>query len=733
MLRFQCATAVAHITLTIARHFKPRPLVPAASETVRSSSPNPWAILGVIGLGYLLATASVQSWLMSPALATGFMSRPTYEALCVLLGVIALPDTEPRNVPWMMASVIVIGAMLLTWGLGAIGRRHQLARWSWICGLCWCALGAWEPVRIVIALTGLPLLGSVIEAVPPLWVAMCLAAGMTLYRSPVAPRQESRALRESSLPTAFLSQSDRATLGLAAIYSVIFVTMNWRLWFNLFIPHGDSAMYEEHLWNVLHGKGFRSDLDQGLFLGEHIQFVHLGLIPLYVLWPSHLLMEACESVALALGVFPVVWMTQRHTQSGRVAICAAAAYLLYVPLQALDIEIDLKTFRPEAFGIPLLLLTLDQLDRGRLWGFLLGLAACLTVKEDYAIVIGPLGLWILASSWKQPQVLGRTTPRLRWAILGATLMVFSVFYLWLATRVLIPWFRPGEEIHFARYFSHLGDSPEAIVRTILFRPDIVAGELITPQTVLYALLMLLPVGGLALRSPGRLAVGMPLFGVLCLNELARDPRHHFHAPLVAIVFWAVAGGLGRIARCATGSASVFPFLNRTSTLKEKTLAEPVAHAEASERLLRAGHWLWTTAFATGLFFSLSPFGMPFWDPGSTWHWAKLYGDTDRGVEFAKIAPLIPVTARVASTDFVHPRFTHHARSYDYSQYVRKVSGYELRVPDDTDFIVIDTTHRYSTWKTPHDIPEYRDTPEQWELLTDPAGSAFIVLKRRNRN
>ncbi len=684
---------------------------------------------------------------MSPGLATGFISRPTYEFVCERLSIVVTQGDEPRVVTWWAATKFVVSIFATGWllSLGALAAAHRgskaafrpkWARWTWYYSLCWLAIGTWEPARVVIALTGLPLLGAVIEAVPPLWVAMCIAAGMTAWlslRSPVAPRQDGRSTQDAVASTAYLSRSDRVTLAtLAAVYVLIFVTMNWRLWFNLFIPHGDSAMYEEHLWNVLHGKGFRSYLDQGLFLGEHIQFVHLGLIPVYVLWPSHLLLEACASIALALGAFPVAWMTHRHTQSSRAAICAAAAYLLYVPLQALDIEIDLKTFRPEAFGIPLLLLTLDQLDRGRLWGFLLGLAVCLTVKEDYAIIIGPLGLWILASAWRHPQVLGAATPRIRWAIVGGTLMIFSVVYLWLATRVLIPWFRPGEEIHFARYFSKLGETPEAIVRTFIFRPDIVFGEFITPQTVLYALMMLLPVGGLALRSPGRLAVGLPLFSVLCLNELARDPRHHFHAPLVAIVFWAVAAGLGRIVGCATGSASASVSLKDGLPSKEKTLAEPVAHnLRTEERLQCAGHWLWTCAFTTGIFFSLSPFGMPFWDPGSTWHWEKLYGPTDRGAEFTKIAPLIPVTAKVASTDFVHPRFTHHERSYDYSKYVRKVSGYELRVPDDTEFIVIDTTHRYSTWKTPHDIPEYRETPEQWELLTDPAGSAFIVLKRRS--
>jgi hypothetical protein len=85
---------------------------------------------------------------------------------------------------------------------------------------------------------------------------------------------------------------------------------------------------------------------------------------------------------------------------------------------------------------------------------------------------------------------------------------------------------------------------------------------------------------------------------------------------------------------------------------------------------------------------------------------------------------------VASTDFVHPRFTHYERSYDYSLYRRTVSGNELRVPDDTDFIVIDTRHRYSTIQSPGDVREIKEEPERWALLPDVTDGYFIVLRSR---
>jgi len=44
--------------------------------------------------------------------------------------------------------------------------------------------------------------------------------------------------------------------------------------------------------------------------------------------------------------------------------------------------------------------------------------------------------------------------------------------------------------------------------------------------------------------------------------------------------------------------------------------------------------------------------------------------------------------------------------------------------------VIDTRHPYSRIKTPDQIPELRDHPDQWELLPDVTEGYFIVLKRK---
>lgn len=496
------------------------------------------------------------------------------------------------------------------------------------------------------------------------------------------------------------------------IYVVAFTAMNWQLYFSLLLPHGDSAMYEEHLWNLLHGKGFRSYLDQGLFLGEHIQVIHVALLPAYVIWPSHLTLELCESLALALGALPVFWMARRHTDSAWVGVALAVAYLCYFPMQYLDIAIDLKTFRPMSLGVPILLFALDQLERRRYRTMWLLLAVTLSAKEDYAIVFGPLGIWLAlrqdrskqsTTDAEQPSV-PIARPFRSWA--GWLLAVGSVAYVIVVMKIVLPWFRSGEEIHYVSYFSEFGDSAGEVIINMLLNPGMLLSRLVGAHSAWYALAMLAPLGFVPLASPGRLAVGLPLFALLCLNQLTQDqptPWHHFHAPLVPIVFWAAAAGCGRLRKMKIHGGS-----------------------------FSAARWACCCSIIASVIFGISPMSRQFWDAGSSFHWASIYVPSDRAEAFAEVEKQIPLSARVASTDFIHPRFTHHERSYDYSQYPRAVNNNQPGCPPDTDYLVIDTSHKYSDFKRLEDIPEYQSDPDGWELIANESGGLFIVLKRVRR-
>ena len=509
----------------------------------------------------------------------------------------------------------------------------------------------------------------------------------------------------------------RLVWGAFAVYSLVSVAMNWGLWFNLRIPHGDSAMYEEHLWNLTHGKGFRSYLDQGLFLGEHIQVIHLALLPLHWLWPSHLLLELCQTLGIAAVVFPLYSIAKRHTGQPRWAAGVAILALLAFPLHYLDISIDVKTFRPTAFGVAVVLAAIDAFEAKRYRWLLAWVLVGLSVQEDFSLVFGPLGLWMAWDGWRKQDRFQK------W--LGLGLLIGSAAYLLLVMKVLLPWFREGVTIHYASYFAKFGQTPGEILWTMLTQPGLVWESLVTASSLSYALCLLVSLGLLPLLSPSRLLTAAPLFVLLCLNELALNPPgpfHHFHAPVLPLLLWAAAAGLGR-----AGRARLLP-------RREPGTSSPPESGSTGTSPSRSGGVVLAFSLTCGAWtccvFSNGPLSFKFWDPGKPEYWSDRYLPDERAAQFAKIADLIPPMARVASTDFVHPRYTHYERSYDYSQYSRKVNGDRPGAPPDAEYIVIDTRHPYSWVHGPEDVRELHTEPEQWELLPDTTNGHFLVLKRR---
>ncbi len=510
----------------------------------------------------------------------------------------------------------------------------------------------------------------------------------------------------------------------AVIWQLVSFWMNERLYAELLVPHGDSAMYEEHLWNVWHGKGFRSYLDQGLFVGEHIQVIHLLLLPLHMIWPSYLMMEWVASACLAVCVVPIYQLTLGKSGSSSAAMWLSLAWLLFFPMHYLDIAIDLKTLRPSCYGMPFLFFGIELAERRRTVPAGFCLLTALLTQEDFALITGSIGLIFFLREFRFAAA-DRSAAFQRWS---TGVFLFSVVWVLLAVLVVIPAFRGGEVVHYSRYFGDLGSSPGELIRTALNEPGRVAGMFFSQRTLLYLLVLTLPAGLLPWRRPLVLSAGLVTFVMLSLIQLGNAPAgfegaaielppvpyHHFHAPLLPVIFWAAASAL------AVGDG-------RSGTL-------PKSGAEAAggrSRAAASARFAFFCSAATALTGSLMPCGVTFWSSESQYGWKNLYAATERGEQFAKVLKHLPVGARVASTDYVHTRLTHFERSYDYSDYLRAVNQYRPGVPMDTDYIVIDTSHRYSQIHSPAEVRELREEPEKWERLPDETGGMFIVLKRRH--
>jgi len=348
-----------------------------------------------------------------------------------------------------------------------------------------------------------------------------------------------------------------------------------------------------------------------------------------------------------------------------------------------------------------MLWAINALEQKRWKQMTLAFILALSCKEDYAIVIAPLGLWGIWNEWITSRASGQPVRR-KAVVIGAATAVLATGYLMFVVKYAIPWFRDGETVHYARYFEAFGETPTEIVWTMLSQPQLLFSELVTVGAVIYLLRMLVPLG-VPLRGWSQLLVGAPLFVLLCLNNIAMQPPgpyHHFHAPLVPIIVWAACAAIG------TSDEKVNP--------------------------ARRAAWIFSCSLAASVLFSFSPLSVRFWDSGHEMYWRNQYVQDERLEQFQKVLEQLPITSRVASTDYVHSRLTHFERSYDYSDYPRAVANYEDRVPDDTEFIVIDRRHKYSIGRYDDlsQIRELQRNPEDWEVLPDRTGGYFIILKRR---
>ncbi|MFV0443359.1 MAG: DUF2079 domain-containing protein [Planctomycetaceae bacterium] len=708
-----------------------------------STSSGRWLLAGLmVVLGTTCAAFMTHTILEDPLLSHPYASETLWQRIVEAFGGSVSLSASQRLTAMLPSGPLyatVWTVSLLLWAGGAVWLRRigvgafneMLLEWGirgWRWGLLW---GGWSAAWVASLLLGWT--GGVVFLArsSPLWMAVFInlwgAEWFALRRRAPAIR-----LAPPSDSAQKIRQGWRAVWVASGLFALTFTAMNWGLWFNLQVPHGDSAMYEEHLWNLEHGKGFRSYLDQGLFLGEHIQVVHALLIPLHLLWPSQLLLEMCEAIALALTAIPVYRIALRHSGSPRAAAYLAMSVLLYFPLQYLDITIDLKTFRPNAFGVPLLLAAIDQLEVRKWRGMTVFAVLTLTAQEDFAIPLALIGFWLAIVGPRATPGEGDESESLagnrRVRIIGGLLCLASTAYLLFVMKVALPWFREGVTIHYASYFTRFGQTPGEILQNLILKPGLLWNELVDAPTFLYAMYLLAPLGFLPLLSPSRLLIAAPLFVLLCLNELAQDPPgpfHHFHASLLPILFWAAAAGLQRL---------------RPRPSPSRTGQPRVCSGIQWNTAVCGARFALGSALLGSLCYTLTPLGVRFWDAGRIvasrpTYWRSLYLPDERARAWAMVAPLIPMSAHVAATDFVHARLTHCTRSYDYSRYVRRVAGYEDRVPDDTDFIVIDLRHPYSRSvlgdvQSSSDVRELREHPDHWELLTSPQDPYFVVLKRR---
>lgn len=358
-------------------------------------------------------------------------------------------------------------------------------------------------------------------------------------------------LRIAKSPRVNLSESllsyragDYVFFTLATAYTVVFSTLSVLRHLSFNTDGYDMAIFDQAVWNSLRGRLLETSVlpDVTVLLGQRFSPILLAFVPLYSVWSNPITLMVAQTLAIALGAFPIYWFARGRLGS-LPALGVALAYFLSPALEG----VNLFEFHEIALSIPLFSFATFFMLRKRYMPCLVCLGLALFVKEDMTFVVTGFGIYLIAVQRRWRLGLGV-------ALAGITSGVLLLQYL-------IPYFN-GSPIGSGQYYyfgagiaggrgryDYLGQSLFEILTTLFTRPLFVLQHVVTFPKIEYVLQLIVPLAFLSLLGAEISALAIPTLAVSLLSDFSPQfsINYHYSASLLPFLFFAATVGMQRIA------------------------------------------------------------------------------------------------------------------------------------------------------------------------------------------
>ena len=246
-------------------------------------------------------------------------------------------------------------------------------------------------------------------------------------------------------PERLLRYEGGLAFALAAAYFLIYAVLSVLRHESYHSFGFDLGLFDQVFWNTTQGRPFESTMSQASpvphsLLGDHFSPVFVLLMPFYLAFPHPETLLVLQTLALALGAWPVYLLAKLKLPDGYAPLWVLA-YLLMVPLA----YINMYDFHEVAFSVAPLGFALYFLERGRRGLFVLCLLFTFLVKEEMALVGAGFGAYVLLGKrdWK----------------LGLAVLVGSLFAFAALIQVVIPFFAGGTSYpYISERYAQVGGS-----------------------------------------------------------------------------------------------------------------------------------------------------------------------------------------------------------------------------------------------------------------------------------
>ena len=292
----------------------------------------------------------------------------------------------------------------------------------------------------------------------------------------------------------------------------------------------DFGLYDQGIWLMSRGHSpFVTLMGRNLF-GDHSSFILVLLIPLYWVFSSTALLFVVQSIVVAIGALPVYWFSRQRLRSEPLAAAMAGVYLLHPSISWTNLE----NFHPDAALGTLVAFAIWAAYAGKWHWYWVAVVLALSVKEDVAFVLAPLGLWVALKADKKRGLITSL----------ASLFTMALMFLVVMRSFTGVAFRNSWRIP----FGGIG----GLLKTALTQPTKLISYLWSEDRPTYVWQMLAPVGFVFLYEPSLALVGLVMLAsnVVSTFWYQHQIQYHYSIIIVPCIVMGTVWALGRFSRPA---------------------------------------------------------------------------------------------------------------------------------------------------------------------------------------
>ena len=295
----------------------------------------------------------------------------------------------------------------------------------------------------------------------------------------------------------------------------------------------DLTIYSYAFAQTLKGHFFPLYYLPSHLLGNHLNFVILAALPIYVIIRSFDALLFVQSVAIASAAWPLYRLAKEMWQNDRAALAMGGTFLLFPTIASQHVN----QLHDDQFALPFLMWAFYWFWRADYWKFTLMIVLACLAKETITITTAAFGVYAfcLRRSWK-------------WTV---TPIAFSIGYFVLAMILLTKVFTgAGGSLYSGMdYLDVYGKSPSEVLATFVTHPGVVIEHIFATDKMAYLGKLLLPV--LYLLPFGSFAVIVSLPNLL-LNLIGTNSAFvvipwHYNLLLAGMLLAASVFSLQRLA------------------------------------------------------------------------------------------------------------------------------------------------------------------------------------------